>query len=553
MAGARDDTRRAPAPAPTLLRRRAEARAETVEELVERFVRGRVRVPSFQRGLRWGASDVTDLFDSVYRGYPIGSLLLWQRRAPAARVTAGPLSIDAPETEAWWVVDGQQRLTALAASLARPLPLPAHPADPYVVYFDPAGQRFLSPEKGRAPPSEWVPAPLLLDASRLSEWIVAWPHFADAALRSAVFDAGRRLREYSVPLYVVDTDDEGVLREIFYRVNSAGKRLKWAEVHDALFGQPDARPGSLAELSTEIAKLHMGTLDHATLLSCLLALRGMDVTRTLAEHRRRDPAALDGAVAACLPVLARVLSFLRESADISHVRLLPRALPLAPLTRFFALHPEPKARTRQLLTRFCWRLFLGDGGLDERVVARRGVTVIEPGTEEVSAQRLLSLAPAQPAFVVPEAVDARAAGTRVAMVALSLAAPRHLGTGEVIDVASLLEAEAGRALRSVIEGERSPGARSPAGRALHPSVRALPGVLRGRCAEARAARELLDSHLVGAAAARALARGDTDGFLAARRRDLSRAVDDLGDRLAAWGRSSRVSVDGLLRWPSGGP
>jgi len=37
--------------------------------------RGHVRVPSFQRGLRWEASDVQDLFDSIYRGYPIGSLL----------------------------------------------------------------------------------------------------------------------------------------------------------------------------------------------------------------------------------------------------------------------------------------------------------------------------------------------------------------------------------------------------------------------------------------------------------------------------------------------
>src|ERR1700716_3494984 len=98
---------------------RPEADTETVVELVEMVRRGAVRVPSFQRPLRWKAGDVVALFDSVYQGYPIGSFLLRKGKAEAARVRIGPLRIDAPETHsALWVVDGQQRLTALAAGLA---------------------------------------------------------------------------------------------------------------------------------------------------------------------------------------------------------------------------------------------------------------------------------------------------------------------------------------------------------------------------------------------------------------------------------------------------
>jgi hypothetical protein len=52
-------------------------------------------------------------------------LLLRQGPAPAKKLRVGPLEIFGQESShAWWAIDGQQRLPALAASLARPLPLP---------------------------------------------------------------------------------------------------------------------------------------------------------------------------------------------------------------------------------------------------------------------------------------------------------------------------------------------------------------------------------------------------------------------------------------------
>lgn len=42
-------------------------------DLVAEAWRGRVRVPHFQRDFRWGRKDVIRLFDSIVRGFPIGS------------------------------------------------------------------------------------------------------------------------------------------------------------------------------------------------------------------------------------------------------------------------------------------------------------------------------------------------------------------------------------------------------------------------------------------------------------------------------------------------
>ncbi|MBK9757166.1 MAG: DUF262 domain-containing protein [Nannocystis sp.] len=58
---------------------------------------GRIRVPVYQRSLQWDASDVLSLFDSIYRGFPVGSLLLHHRSAaPATTLEFGPITIHAP-------------------------------------------------------------------------------------------------------------------------------------------------------------------------------------------------------------------------------------------------------------------------------------------------------------------------------------------------------------------------------------------------------------------------------------------------------------------------
>lgn len=66
------------------------ARADriTVEELLRWAKDGRIRIPNFQRGLTWDAEDKWKLLDSIERGYPIGTLLLWKRPATAEGIGA---------------------------------------------------------------------------------------------------------------------------------------------------------------------------------------------------------------------------------------------------------------------------------------------------------------------------------------------------------------------------------------------------------------------------------------------------------------------------------
>jgi hypothetical protein len=97
---------------------RPKATTLDLEELTQLAWTGRIRIPHFQRPLRWQRGDVIRLFDSIVRGYPVGSFLLWRRTASAEELQFGALRIQAPATgEALWVVDGQQRIISLANAL----------------------------------------------------------------------------------------------------------------------------------------------------------------------------------------------------------------------------------------------------------------------------------------------------------------------------------------------------------------------------------------------------------------------------------------------------
>jgi hypothetical protein len=531
--------------------RRPEARAEAVEDLVARVLRGEIRIPVFQRGLQWKDEHVLALFDSVYRGFPIGSLLLRHGPAPAKQLQIGPLIANGEETkQALWVVDGQQRITALAAALGRDPSLPGRGADPYVVYFDPAEQAFRGPAREGVVPSQWVPLPRLLDASALHEWVFAWPHSSDAELRGAVFEAGKRIREYKVPMYVIETDDEEVLRTIFHRVNNSGVSLSWEQVHDALYGHRGSSPSTLSELADQLEELGMGRpVEDDHLLPCLVALRGRDVTRSLGEHLRDDPRLLEGAVADALPVIREVLGFLRARAEIPHLRLLPYSTPLPVLTRFFRVHPEPSERSLTLLVRWVWRSFLGRAP-DDRLLKRRGVSSVIDD-EEASVQRLLGLLPAEPAaVVVGDHFDARSAHSRIILLAMASLRPGSLGGGGAIDVAALIRERDVDAFRPLFPLQKGI-TRSPSNRVLLPGRGSAAAEIRA-CIEERGIEDaVLRSHGISPDVAEAILDRDAQRAISLRSENLRRAMLHLGQRLAEWGRSDRPSIEYLLHLGAG--
>ncbi len=83
-------------------------------EIVDKAVLGRFDIPEFQRGFVWKPEKVKHLLDSLCRNYPLGALLCWRHDDyQAARFATGT------EPNRSWIVDGQQRTTALCLLLGK--------------------------------------------------------------------------------------------------------------------------------------------------------------------------------------------------------------------------------------------------------------------------------------------------------------------------------------------------------------------------------------------------------------------------------------------------
>ena len=61
----------------------------TLKKLVEDIDMGEIGLPDIQRRFVWPTSKVRDLFDSMYRGYPIGYLVFWENGFPGEHRAIG--------------------------------------------------------------------------------------------------------------------------------------------------------------------------------------------------------------------------------------------------------------------------------------------------------------------------------------------------------------------------------------------------------------------------------------------------------------------------------
>lgn len=85
--------------------------------LIDMYKRGEMRLPEIQRHYVWRATRVRDLLDSLYRGYPSGSILMWETDEP---IPTRDFAIKQDSTAfagRKLLLDGQQRLTSLTAVL----------------------------------------------------------------------------------------------------------------------------------------------------------------------------------------------------------------------------------------------------------------------------------------------------------------------------------------------------------------------------------------------------------------------------------------------------
>src|SRR5262249_56775420 len=89
--------------------------SSSLSKLVQDIQMGEIGLPDIQRPFVWKNNRVRDLFDSMYRGFPVGYLLFWANGGDPGQRQIG--TEEKQKIPRLLIVDGQQRLTSLYAVL----------------------------------------------------------------------------------------------------------------------------------------------------------------------------------------------------------------------------------------------------------------------------------------------------------------------------------------------------------------------------------------------------------------------------------------------------
>lgn len=200
-----------------------------IETLLTWIKSGEIAVPEIQRPFVWEAVKVRNLLDSLYRGYPVGYLIVW--RNPTVKLKDGSLSAGKKI-----LIDGQQRITALmAALLGRKVLTKDYETVHIRIAFNPLEERFEVANPAIQKNTEWIydVAEVFAPDSSLTDLTDVYAEknpTADKRQISRILENLRKIINNNVGVIELADDlDIETVTEIFIRVNSAGTELSQAD------------------------------------------------------------------------------------------------------------------------------------------------------------------------------------------------------------------------------------------------------------------------------------------------------------------------------------
>lgn len=208
--------------------------------LVDAISLGSIGLPDIQRPFVWKNAKVRNLFDSMYRGYPVGYLLFWENG------TAGAKSIGAEKKQVvpnLLIVDGQQRLTAIYAVVKGiPVVRENYQSEDIAIAFNPLEEKFEVADAAIRRDKAFIPNISALWSAEFDIFDVVEEYLqknatADRALTpdetKRAKDAISRLSSIThypfTALQLAPNVGEEQVSQVFVRINSEGKPLNQSD------------------------------------------------------------------------------------------------------------------------------------------------------------------------------------------------------------------------------------------------------------------------------------------------------------------------------------
>lgn len=200
-----------------------------VETLLTWVKSGEIAIPEIQRPFVWEATRVRNLLDSLYQGYPVGYLIAW--RNPAVKLKDGSTSAGKRI-----LIDGQQRVTALMASLLGMEVLTDDYETKHIqIAFNPQNETFEVANPAIRRNVVWIPdvakvfEPGASIFKLVNDYCAANPDCSQDKIFKVIEKLRGIINNHVGIIELAEDLDIETVTEIFIRVNSAGAQLSQAD------------------------------------------------------------------------------------------------------------------------------------------------------------------------------------------------------------------------------------------------------------------------------------------------------------------------------------
>ena len=334
--------------------------SQALHSMVHEIERGSVKVPQFQRDFVWSRDKSARLLDSLLKGFPIGTFILWktEEELRSIRNLGG---VDLPPTpkgdSVYYVLDGQQRLTSLFAALKG---LSVNRSG----RIENFRQMYVDLEADSGGNLVFTDVSQMQSVACVSVSDLVNKDFDELGVpsdyRIRVRNYKRIIDGYQCSVIVVPEARIDTATEIFTRINVTGKPLSVFEIMVAKtfdYNQNFDLAEKTKALIEELTDHDYGTLPDIIFLQVSSVIMTKECSKN--DILQLDKQEFIDTWTKTEDAIRSAVDYLRTSLHVPVSQLLPYKALVVPLAYFFANHSAPPSgETHGRLRDFFWRVSL---------------------------------------------------------------------------------------------------------------------------------------------------------------------------------------------------
>lgn len=313
-------------------------------------------IPAFQRDFVWKDNQVIELFDSISKGYPIGSIILWKPKKDEIPMMKDVVSEEIKESEGteYFILDGRQRTTAYFGCIYDWDDKP----EIFHLFYSPEQDTFVY--KNKRNERVWLCAVSdVFDTFKMLGLLQRIQKDVKDEEKARIYidrvkELNTILQQYEIGEVIIENCTLEESSTVFSRINSKGTDIsKVAMLQARTYKDKNSvlLADSINNIISELSDYGFGEMKTDDVLNCCYRYIG----RNFYDNKVSE-SLVKADLVNMIPCLRRDLTsavrFLNERCGVINYRLLPYNRQLVAVTAFFMEKPQPTETELEELERW---------------------------------------------------------------------------------------------------------------------------------------------------------------------------------------------------------